>query len=353
MTSSRALTRSVSRSSQVRYTLDALHRLRVATRQTTGKGHGSVRVLTGRFEADAANRLVFHPDRAAPDRAVDPQEPAPETVALEGKWSLRSDRWLTLSMRGASGARQALRLAVQLLSANASSVSFALDRTDASGNRVTEELKLAGRWQADASNRLTFWVSRANGAEDRLTFQAAWETGPNHELIYRWRAVSGPRPTEAQWVRFAGAWEAPVVGHLIYRLEGSTDSVFDFRAGVGSPSLRASDGRISWQVGVGLSRYRTVWTRVALFGAWKISKDGSLEFEVPYADGQVRGIRFEGRYAWGGRNTVTVELADSRRRPFGIALTLTRELSSTALVFLTVRKDGSETSAMAGVQVKF
>jgi hypothetical protein len=335
------------KASGTRYTLDRSHRVAVIT-HPEGRFR---RLLTGRLSADSQNRLVFQPDfqTAAEDDASQP-------ITLEGRWSIRPDQALLYTLRASPGLpRQALRISGRLIRAQADSLTFSYGRIDVFGNRANQEVTLLGRWQADQANRLTFMVARSQGNQDRLTLQGAWEVGQKHELLYRQSRLEQGRldGQEAHLLRFSGVWDAPSVGRLVYRMDGGSQSLFDFRAAVQTPSLRAAEGRMAWQVGVGVTRHRTAWTRVVLFGTWKLNTDRSLSLEVPYADGRAQSIRFEGSFAWGGRNTVTVELADGQRRPFGMALTLTRQLSAAASLFLSVRKDGDQTLAATGVQVRF
>ncbi len=348
----RVLTRSRKRqTSSTRYSMDASHRL-VVTKSSINRDQTRIRQrLTGTVSIDSQNRAIFNPD---PRPGRSPAES--EVISLDGRWLLRRDHTLLFTLHGTPGAaRQTLRLQGRFTHADAHNLTLVYERLDRSGNRVSQEITLSGHWQADRMNRLAFLVSRADGVQDRLTFQGAWELGEKHALTYRHRIASGAKKGvfSEQLLRFQGFWDVPAVGRLVYRVDGSPNSAFEFRAAVQTPSLRASEGRLAWQVGIGLSRQRMTAARVVLFGAWKLRDDRSLSFEVPYGDGRVQGIRFEGTYAWGGRNAVTVELADGSRRPFGVSLTLTRELSSSASVFLNVRAGGAEKSAIAGVRVQF
>ena len=140
---------------------------------------------------------------------------------------------------------------------------------------------------------------------------------------------------------------------LAYRLAGSADSTFEFRATLQSPALQAREGRIAYQVGIGLAGGREQQQRVTLFGAWKLNRDLSVSFEVPYADGRVQAIRFAGEYALSSRDRIAVALHNSRREELGLTVTFTKDLVPNASLFLRLKKDAQESSIIGGVQVKF
>jgi hypothetical protein len=306
-------------------------------------------LFEGRVTTDRANRLVYHVD-AAPGADAD----APRTVVLDGTWSLTRDHQLALTLReGVRAGRRTIHLRGALEDATANTVVFALRRGEEDDRRVVKRIALSGRWEADAQNRLNFLVQKADGAEDRLTLQGGWELGKSHELTYRYRRLARARRAQEQTLIFRGTWDITRSGWLTYRLAGSTDSAFDFRASLRSPSVFAREGRIVYEIGMGLAQGRTARRRLTLFGTWKLHRDLSVSFEIRYGQGRISSTTFEGTYTVGPRDRITVALRNSRQEELGLAVTFTHQLSRDAELFLRMQRDGAETSAIGGVRLPF
>ena len=330
----------------VRYSLDERNRLLVREPGDSFEPLRPVRVMDGAIAVGRGNRLVYHA-ASAPGRGG---SPGPRDMEFDGTWGLTHDHELALSVRESDAReRQTLHLKGALVQAQANALVFALRREEETEG-ASEQLTISGRWAADAQNRLTFLVDKADGSEDRLTLQGGWELGPHHELLYRYRQRAA---SEERTLLFNGAWDITSADRLVYRLSGSDDSAFEFKAALQSPSLLASDRRVVYQVGIGLSGGKTHRQRVTLFGAWKLNRDRSVSFDIPYADGRIQAIRFEGSTSLGPRNRLKVELSTGRREPLGLTVTFTKELVPDVNLFLRLRKDAEDTSAIGGIQVRF
>jgi len=98
---------------------------------------------------------------------------------------------------------------------------------------------------------------------------------------------------------------------------------------------------------------------VTLFGTWKLRRDLSVAFEIPYAEGRVETIRFEGTYAPSRRDRVAVALrarpdnGGAGRNALGLTVTFTRDVTPDLSFFLRLRQEAGEASAIGGVQVRF
>ena len=328
-------------SSSLRYSLDALNRLIVEPADALTPRQ----VLAGRLTTDRTNRLVYEVEMRAAATL--------RRLVLDGAWTLTPDHELELALHETEDRqRRTLHLKGALIQAEAHALAVALDETPHGAERSARRVTLSGRWQADAQNRLSFLVRRADGDEDRLTLQGAWEVGPHHELLYRYRRPGGGLDNERTLI-FQGAWDITGADRLVYRVAGSNDSVFEFRASLRSPSVIAQEGRIVYEVGVAIGQGRTERRRIALFGAWKLNRDLSVSFEIPYADGRAQAIRFEGAYTLSGRDRVAVALRAGGRENLGLSVTFTRRFVRDANLFLRLQKTAEETSAIAGVQVRF
>ena len=328
----------------LRYAFDDANRLLVADRSDRLQPR---RILEGRVATDEANRLLYRVDATSADGYA-----GPKTVVLDGSWSLTPSHELALTLHGDERqARQTFFLRGALMEARSNALVFALQRRERDDLRSAQRVTLFGRWQADARNRLNFLVEHADGSEDRLTLQQGWEIGPRHELRYRYRQAAARR--EEHLLSFDGAWDIARADRLVYRLSGSSDSVFEFTASLQSPSLLARDKQVVYQVGIGLSGGRTRRQRVALFGAWKLNRDLSVAFEIPYAGGRVEAIRFQGAYAPSPRDRIAVALSTHQGEPLGVTVVFTRDVMRDARLFLRLQQDAQEFSAIGGIQVRF
>ena len=333
----------------VRYAFDERNRLVVRGPRDGADEARPTRIFEGSVATDWNNLLVYH---LSSDGG---REQPGQTFNLDGTWRLTPDHDLALTLHGTEERqRQTVFLRGAIVKAEANALVFALRRWDGGGLDTAQRLTLSGRWRADARNRLTFLVEKMDGSEDRLTLGGGWEVGPHHELVYRYRRRATPgRGREEHRLAFEGAWDITRGDRLVYRLAGSQDSAFEFLASLQSPSLLAREGRIAYQVGIGVSGDRVQRRRVALFGTWKLNHDLSVSFEIPYAGGRIEAIRFEGTYAVGPRNRITAALRSSRRERLGLTVVFTRELVPDANLFLRLKQDADERSAIAGVHVRF
>lgn len=277
--------------------------------------------------------------------------------SVEGTWQLRGDHELAYTARetddGAS--RRTTSFRGSLLQAKAHALIFAVQQIDDQDAPRAQRLSLSGRWQADAANRLTFLVERGAGVEDRLTLGGGWEVGPRHELRYRYHrsAPTRDRDGKVHKLQFDGAWDVAGANRLVYRIAGTTRSAFEFRAALQSPSVTARQGRLVYQVGVQVERGILRRKRVTLFGAWKLHRDRSVSFEIPYADGRVRAIRFEGSFSQAPGLRLAMALSTRRGEPLGLSVTWTRELARDAGLFVRARREEGDASVVGGVEVRF
>lgn len=335
----------------LRYAFDELNRLRVTPSGGIGDRLRPTRILEGRVTTDRRNRLVYRVDSRASLDGL----PLRRRFNLDGTWGLTRDHRLKLTLHEtAQSRRQTLYLAGRLEQATARALVVSLRRHTLDGRRTVQRITLRGRWQADARNRLTFLVDKAEGSADRLTLQFGWQVGPRHALMYRFKErvlARGRRTTHT--LRFSGTWKIARANRLVYRLDVSGQSTFDFRASLNTPSLTARQGTVVYQIGIGVSRGRMLRRRVVLFGTWKLHRDLSLSFEVPYAGGRRTALRASGTVALDSRSTVTVALRDARGKPLGLSVTLHRRWVNNVGLFLKLATAGRRTEALAGVQIQF
>ena len=337
--------------SSTRYDIDELNRLVIRRRDEATRVLLPPQVVEGRFVLDADNRLVYEVARASQLSSSD----TPQRIALDGTWKLTANHRLALALHQTGGqSPQTVYLKGAIARVTGDQLVFVLRQSDRDGVLTSQELALAGRWAADTRNRLNFLVQKFDGTDDRLVFQGGWEVGPDHTLTYRYQLQpDAGRSSSRQTLTFEGVWEVPGPNRLTYRLEGSDDSAFEFRAALQSPSLLAADGRLAYQVGIRLSGGRVQPQRVTLFGTWKLNRDLSVSFEVPYAQGRMGSLRFEGSYALSSKDRIAVTLQNGQRQGLGVVVVFTRKLVPDAQVFLRLQRAAEDTSLIGGVQFRF
>lgn len=271
---------------------------------------------------------------------------------LEGEWELTPSHQLRYRRRAGE---EEVALAGDLVSAGPNELTFRFQKEARGSDTRRRELSLKGRWQADAKNRLRFLLEGERGPQKVLTFEGAWELGPGNEILYRFnRAHSRSRTRSLHQIRFDGYWEVGSDRRLAYVLDGDTDSAFRFRGSFQTASIQQKKGALRYQIGVeGKGRSRRLQT-ITLFGKWKISRDLSLEFEVPYSGGFKKTITFGAAYSWDDETTVSVRLTAPGGGSLGIELALHREfLKGNGEAFVRLRRSLDETAAEAGARVRW
>ena len=270
---------------------------------------------------------------------------------IEGRWKLTPRHELQYRRDGAG---EQLVAAGELVSAEPLGLTFRLEKESRDEDTQRRELQLRGRWQADGRNRLTFLIEREQGTADTLTLEGGWEIGPGNEIQYRFERTQLKRgPRSLHRIRFEGYWEVGEDRRLAYVLDAGSNSAFRFRGAFQTDSIRRKEGSLRYQIGVeaeGRERLQTV----TLFGKWKLSRDLSLEFEVPYAGGFRRSISFGAAYAWNSRTSVSARLSAPGGSPLGVELSLHRDfLQGRGEAFVRLRRSLEETAAEAGARVRW
>ncbi len=250
---------------------------------------------------------------------------------------------------------------------------------------VTGLVKLAGKWELDEKNRITFSIKRGLGKYDKLTFQGAWEINDNFQVTYTFetrQAMEGPRHTSSadragkrrrrvrkvtQELVFEGHWDISGKNCLIYQLSADSESAFRIKGAFQTRSILAKKGEIRYQTGIEYKTSRGTKKRlkrtIALFGKWKLSDDLALSFELECADGRRSEIKvgadFNLRETGNGKrgtmvlpDGISVDLTSSYGKPLGIEVVLTKDLfQKNAQAFVRLHKAFRETALEAGVTI--
>jgi len=270
---------------------------------------------------------------------------------IQGVWEAAPGHRLRYRRQGAE---QEVLLEGDLVSAEANRLTFRLDEQSRDEDVRLRRMSLRGRWQADERNRLTFLAERGQGRQEMLALEGGWEVDERNELVYRFeRTQLKTKARELHRIRFDGYWEIGPDRRLTYVLDADSDSAFRFRGAFQTATVLQRRGSLRYQVGVevwGRSRPQTV----TLFGKWKLSRDLSLDFEIPYSGRFRRALSFGAEYSWDNRTTVSARLTTPDGGPLGLEVALHRDfLKGQGEAFVRLRRSLEETAAEAGVRVRW
>jgi len=260
---------------------------------------------------------------------------------IDGTWQLTERHQLQYRRRGGS---QEIVLTGDLMAAEPTALVAMFREVSEDGDVTTRLLSLRGRWQADSRNRLNFLVEREQGRNDRLVLQGGWELNEANEILYRYQP-------DLQTLRFQGHWDLGDSKWLTYVLDESSDSTFRFRGTFQTPSVLAKEGQIRYQVGVeveGKKRFNVV----TLFGAWKLSRDLALDFEMALGGVSSQTIRFGAAYEIDSEDTVSARLTTREGQPLGLEVIFTRDVMK-GQAFVRLVKSLEETAVEGGFRFRW
>jgi len=329
---------------KIRYEIDPHNRLVVKKTGRRTKFPRFRRVLDGRFKTDKDNELTYHIKTP-----VFEDIKAPHQVKLRGKWSLTEecDLRFTLDKWRRQTFGDQLTLQGDIVDVSRNSLLFAVTTKTKRGVQSTYILKLAGSWQADKHNRLTFRVRKGRGRHDTLIFNGVWEVDKNHRVVYAYEKSQHKRREKLKRIlRFKGHWNISRRNSLSYELGLAGKSIFDFRTGVGF----LSKNYIRYELGIGVSNKKQAVRRIiTLFGKWKIKRGVGLLFEIEYEKGNTGAIVFGAEARLTERNNVEFRLTNTYGRDLGMKLKLSRKLlGGEGEAFLNLLKSRRESRLYLG-----
>jgi len=210
-------------------------------------------------------------------------------------------------------------------------------------------LKLKGAWRANDYNELCFEVTCRKGPPETYTFKGSWKLNNNQQIEYT--SEDG-----RDRLTFKGYWDISSANRLVYMLEGSSASRFEFKVQLESPVFYPKKGEIRYRIGVGIrqSRLSSPGQSIILYGEWKFGRDLGLTFQMDYGQGKVRAIEFGAEVTF-GKNKVILALKNEFGQPLGITLTMTHKflehLDAEAFIRLKSRQD--QLGIEAGITIPF
>jgi len=326
-----------------------------------------VSVPKARISVDGRNRLVvtrtFRGRRHEADVEGRGKAFRVGRVAVDGRWSLTPEHDLKFSAAGRdrAGLGKTVILRGEIIKAGGAGLLFRVRRSESAAGISARTVELKGTWRADAANRITFRASRSGGRYDMLRFEGVWDINKRNELVYRYAGTALRRgKKEERTIVFRGRWDL-TRSRIVYSLERSSGSVFEFKAALQSPSLRASDGEIKYQVGIRYRKdrvYRRVRKVVVLYGAWKLGRGLSVRFEMPCSGGRAAALVFEAGKLEGDHGKVIVSLRRVGGKRMDLEVEFRKAFASDAELFLMIGSSAAggsrkDLSILGGLRVRF
>ncbi|MCX5699921.1 MAG: hypothetical protein NTX01_09565 [Candidatus Omnitrophica bacterium] len=223
-------------------------------------------------------------------------------------------------------------------------------QTESKTNRQSLRiLKLKGTWRANDYNELCFEVTLRQGPPEAYTFKGSWKLNNNQQIEY-----TSEDGRDA--LTFKGYWDISSANRLVYILEGSLTSRFEFKVQLESPILYPKKGEIRYRIGVGIrqNRLSAPGQIIIFYGEWKFGRNLGLTFQMDYGQGKVRAIEFGAAVTF-GHNKVIFALKNEFGEPLGITLTMTHKFleSLDAETFIRLKSRQKEQAIEAGISIPF
>jgi len=210
-------------------------------------------------------------------------------------------------------------------------------------------LKLKGAWRANDYNELCFAVTLRQGPPETYTFKGSWKLNDNQQIEY---TSEDGRDT----LTFKGYWDIFSANRLVYLLEGSSTSRFEFKVQLESPELYPKKGEIRFRIGAGIrqSRRSAPGRIIILYGEWKFGRNLGLTFQMDYGQGRVRAIEFGAQVTF-GRGKVILALQNKLGEPLGLTLTIAHKFLEhlDAQAFIRLKSRQKEQAIEAGITIPF
>lgn len=210
-------------------------------------------------------------------------------------------------------------------------------------------LKLKGTWRANSRNELCFDTTLHKGPPENYTFKGSWKLNKNQQIEYS--CGDGP-----DVLTFKGYWGISSANKLVYYLEGSSTSRFEFKVQLESPTLYPKKGQIRYRIGMGMRKSRLARPNqlLILYGEWKFGRNLGLIFQIDYGQCRVRGIEFGAEVTF-DRNKVIFALRSELGEPLGVTLTMTHKFleSIDAEAFIRLKSRQEKQIVEAGVTIPF
>lgn len=328
---------------KIRYEVDPHNRLVVSVPPRQSGVPRFRKVLDGEFVTGPRNSLTYHIKKSA-------GYPIPQQVKFSGDWSLDEGHNLVFVLDKWSNQCEGNRLAIkgEIASVGGDELVFSVATRDSSANRRFYLLRLAGAWQADARNRLSFRVERERASPDILTLSGSWEVDRNNQITYSYtRRCGRRRQRTGKGIIFKGYWDVSRRNRISYVLNSALHSGFDFQARF----LRSQGKSLLYGLCVsGVPSKKTV----SLQGEWRFDANRGLVLEMGYGGGRVQETVFSGTCRPGEGRSVETRLKSASGEDLGVTLRFSRKfLAGQGEAFAETLSSGKALAFSAGAGIRW
>ena len=329
--------------------------------------------VRGRFSIDKNNQLIYWLNEPASWRRL---YNLPSKVSFIGNWKLNSNYDLELNLGETKSQYKGERLILkgEIISTDSDTLTFeiithkqGLSPSELSRSRFKgtvpeathiQIIKLTGSWQADEFNRIIFMIKK-KASPDVITLEGSWQINQNQQITYTYEKTDLKTKSKiSNTLTFQGFWQLGSANKLTYIFKHSSDSKFDFRAQIETPTIYPQKGVIKYRLGIGIREERPTKEKlISLYGAWKFSRQLGLVFQMDYGEGEIKQIEFSADISVTQRNEIIFSLKDTKGEPLGLDITFTHSFLNKldAETFLRLKDflDKKEAAIEAGVRIPF
>ena len=309
----------------------------------------------GKFDIDKDNRLAYwlnEPDSWRREYDLSPQ------IVFKGKWQLNKNYDLELVLDKTEKQFQDDILVIKgnIISTDRDVLAFETKTYDREGLLHIQILKLSVTWLTDETNRLSFMVKKRS--PDILTLEGNWQINENQQIIYTYEKTDLKTKTKiSHTLTFHGFWQISSANKLTYIFRHGSDSKFDFRGQIETPTIYPQKGVIKYRLGVGIREDSPTKEKlISLYGVWKFSRQLGLVFQMDYGKGEVKQIEFGADISVSQRNKIIFSLKDRSGEPLGLDIAFTHRFLNKldAEAFLRLKEVLKRESGIeAGVSIPF
>jgi len=309
----------------------------------------------GKFDIDKDNRLTYWLNEPVSWRREYGLLPR---IVFKGSWQLNKnyDLELVLDKTDRQFQDDILVIKGNIISTDRDILAFETKTYDRDSLLHIQILKLSVTWLTDETNRLSFIVKKYS--PDILTLEGNWQINENQQIIYTYEKTDLKTKTKIfNTLIFRGFWQISSANKLTYIFKHSSDSKFDFRVQIETPTIYPQKGVIKYRLGVGIREDSATKEKlISLYGAWKFNRKLGLVFQMDYGKVEVKEIEFSADISVNQRNEIVFSLKDRSGEPLGLDVTFTHRFLNKldAEAFLRVKGILKRESAIeAGIRIPF
>jgi hypothetical protein len=307
----------------------------------------------GEFSIDQKNRLLYWLNESDGWRR---EYGLPKKIIFKGSWQLNRnyDLELVLDQAKEQSAQDTLILNGNIISTDRDTLAFEIKAYDQNGLLHIRILKLAVIWLTDETNRLSLLVKKS--PPDIITLEGKWEINEAQQIIYTYEKTDLKTKDKAlNTLAFEGFWQINSANKLTYILKHSSESKFDFRVQIETPTIYPKKGVIKYRLGIGLRQNKTAEKIISLYGAWKFNRKAGLVFLMDYGKGRAEAIEFGADIHLSKNNLLTFSLFNRRKEPLGISVIFSHKFLKDldAEFYLQFKKILNENSIETGIHIPF